>query len=582
MASSPLVDNMDFVSVEILINGKALNDTFQVTTVEVQNTIGSVPNASFTLLLPQENTGNVFESSGAKELFPGNEVEIKAGYSSITATIFKGTITHQSIKAGGDGPPQITIHCQDEAVKMKAGKKVRAFEKQTDSSILQTIIAEYGLSTNLADTEYEHPQLIQVNTTDWNFALRRATANGLLLYAHDGEIFAQKPLTNGEADLVLTYGLDVLEFEAKSDAGYLPSAGASPGSVDGTHGLDAATPGEPVVEQMITTGGNSLVDVNNPSPPPSLEGGVVEPPKEVPGSSRQGRVAFPGNATPRLNTPIDLAGFGSFSGSVLISSISHTISAGEWRTETGFGLSPDLQQEDHTLVSEGNDLLPDVSGLQIGVVKQIEDAPDGEHLLLVTLPALSADVWARHSTLYATQGKGSFFLPEVGDEVIVGFLYDDPRRPVILGSVFSAKNAPPYTADKYNSIKAFVTQSDLKIEMNDADQVLTIATPGGNSFVLSDKDRSIALEDQHGNQLTMDRTGIALKSTGNITLDADGGIDLKAKQKIAADASGGDVSLKGLNVKGNGQVGIELKGGATAELSAGGQTIVKGAMVMIN
>ncbi|MFK8162802.1 MAG: phage baseplate assembly protein V, partial [Lewinella sp.] len=185
-------------------------------------------------------------------------------------------------------------------------------------------------------------------------------------------------------------------------------------------------------------------------------------------------------------------------------------------------------------------------------------------------------------SLYATNGKGSFILPEVGDEVFLGFLNDDPRFAIILGSAYSSKNPPPYTADKENSIKALVTRNDLKIELNDKDKVLTISTPAGNTFTLSDKDRSITVEDQNSNKVTMDSSGITLKSPKDITIDAGGKLTLKARQQVNVTSTGGDVSLKGLNVKADGKVGATVKGGASAELSAGGQTTVKGAMVMIN
>jgi uncharacterized protein involved in type VI secretion and phage assembly len=227
-------------------------------------------------------------------------------------------------------------------------------------------------------------------------------------------------------------------------------------------------------------------------------------------------------------------------------------------------------------------LLPSVSGLQNGVVKQIEDDPNNEHRILITLPTLGTDIWARQAGFYASKGNGSFFLPEVDDEVIVGFLNDDPRYAIILGSVYSSKNAPPYTADKENTIKAFVSKNELKVEMNDKDKVLTIATPAGNTFMLSDKDKSITVEDQHKNAITMNSGGITIKSAKDLTLDAGGKLNLKAKQNVDVAAAGGDVTLKGLNVTGTGKVGATLKGGATAELSAGGQTTVKGAMVMIN
>lgn len=131
--------------------------------------------------------------------------------------------------------------------------------------------------------------------------------------------------------------------------------------------------------------------------------------------------------------------------------------------------------------------------------------------------------------------------------------------------------APPVTA---------VPQPD--VEITETNKVITVTTQGGNSIVLSDEAKSIVVTDQHGNTVSMESGEITVKSKQDIVLDAGGSITLKAAQEIDVSASGGDVSLEGLNVNARGKAGVKLKGGATAELSAGGQTTVKGAMVMIN
>ena len=79
----------------------------------------------------------------------------------------------------------------------------------------------------------------------------------------------------------------------------------------------------------------------------------------------------------------------------------------------------------------------------------------------------------------------------------------------------------------------------------------------------------------------MDSGGITLSSSKDIKLTAKGGITMDATSKISGTAKS-DISLDGMNVKLQAKVGATVKGNATAELSASGQTTVKGAMVMIN
>ena len=106
-------------------------------------------------------------------------------------------------------------------------------------------------------------------------------------------------------------------------------------------------------------------------------------------------------------------------------------------------------------------------------------------------------------------------------------------------------------------------------------------TPNGNSIEISDDGKCISLKDQQSNEIKMDNGGISLTSNKDIKLTAKGAITMNANSKINC-SSKADVSIDGTNVKVQAKVGVSAKGNATAELSASGQTTVKGAMVMIN
>jgi uncharacterized protein involved in type VI secretion and phage assembly len=193
----------------------------------------------------------------------------------------------------------------------------------------------------------------------------------------------------------------------------------------------------------------------------------------------------------------------------------------------------------------------------------------------------SATQWARLATFHASDGAGALFLPEVGDEVVLGFFGAEPAQPVVLGSLYSLSRRPPEEPAPDNNLKALVTRSGLRVEFDDRDQVATIRTPAGNRCVLSDKDRHLLLQDPHGNTCRLDATGITLESPKDIVLRAEGGVTIDAVGAIAI-GSRADVSTRGLNVSCRAEVGFVARGVATAELSASGQTTVQGAMVMIN
>jgi uncharacterized protein (DUF2345 family) len=80
----------------------------------------------------------------------------------------------------------------------------------------------------------------------------------------------------------------------------------------------------------------------------------------------------------------------------------------------------------------------------------------------------------------------------------------------------------------------------------------------------------------------MTDAGIALNSATDIFLKANGKIELQATTDIAVRATGGDVSLEGLNVQAKAEIAFSAEGSASAEIKAAGTTTVQGAMVMIN
>jgi uncharacterized protein involved in type VI secretion and phage assembly len=258
-------------------------------------------------------------------------------------------------------------------------------------------------------------------------------------------------------------------------------------------------------------------------------------------------------------------------------------------TEASIGMSDVwFTVEPDVMAPAASGLLPGVTGLFNGTVKKMDSDPDSQYRILVNVPLFDPDgagIWARLANFYSTSGAGAFFLPEVGDEVVIGFLNEDPRFPVILGSLYSSTNNKPatgYDPAANNPKKAIVSKQGIVIEFDDENKVLTINTPNKNKIVLSDAATSITVEDQNSNSLVMSSSGIVLKSLKDITIEATGNLNLKGTQGVNIESSAGDVKTTGLNVKTTANIQFSAQGSATAEVSGGAQLTLKGAMVMIN
>jgi uncharacterized protein involved in type VI secretion and phage assembly len=268
---------------------------------------------------------------------------------------------------------------------------------------------------------------------------------------------------------------------------------------------------------------------------------------------------------------IELAGVGDrFAGKALVAGVRHEIDARNWETDIEFGLAPDAfgSRERNVIEAPANGLLPGVGGLQIGLVTALEGDPDGEERIKVRIPMIDPaeeGAWARIATFDAGSGRGSVFRPEIGDEVVLGFLNQDPRNPIVLGQLHSSAKASPIPASDDNHEKGVVTRSGIEFRFDDDKKVVTLKSPGGNSLVISDDEQAILLEDQNGNKLTLNADGITLESAADVIIKATG-----------------DVKVQGVNVENKADAQFKAEGSGGAEVSSSANTTIKGSLVQIN
>jgi Rhs element Vgr protein len=599
MPESPLLATAEVVAFEILVDGAQIKDIDMVAFIEIESALNRIATAKLSFFLPVgDGDNNTFVRSESDDFVPGKKIELKVGSVSRKNSLFKGIIVRQSIRNLDGKTNELVVYCSDEAVKMTLSHKSAYYQDMKDSAIISQVIGEYGgLTASVDATDNQHKQIVKYQSCDWDFILSRAEANGLLVYTEEAKVNVKKPLASGSPGLSVDFGRDVISYDLGIESrAQMPSVACQAWDMK-TQALVESKSTEPSLSKHGNLKGAELAGKigipadtaasTAPLDKNELKTWANAQTLKARLNTLQGSVSFFGNATPKLNTLLKIGGFGDrFNSEALITGIRHTVRAGFWQTTVQFGLSPEWHYEQQAVSAPpAGGLLPAIGGLQNGTVKKIDADPDGQFRILVDVPVIAATgagIWARLAHFYATSGKGSFFLPEVGDEVVLGFLNDDPRFPVILGMLYSSKIKPPYTPDDKNKIKAIVTKNDLKIEFNDTDKILTIKTPAGNEFVLSDKDKSVTLKDQNGNKMEMTSSGITLNSPKDVVIKATGSISLDAVKGITAKASGGDVSLDGLNVQAKAKIGFAAQGSATAELKSSGMTSVKGSMVMIN
>lgn len=573
----------------------SVKDDLQVLSCTVRHALNAIPWARL-VLADGEMPTNESPLSDSEQFKPGAEIVISAGYGDDETPIFSGIVVRHGYKISGNNFSRLIVECRDKACKMTLGRKNAHFVDQTDSAIIQTLIGDAGLEASVEGTSFQHKELSQYYCSDWDFMLARAELMGMLVNVEAGKVSVAAP-SFGAPVLTLTWGDNLIELHADIDArsqwkqvqaqGWDPAQQAlvqgsaeAPPTLNSQGNLDGSTLAAIASPETLTLQSPSVADtelLNSWAKAVQLRAGLAR---------IRGRLSFQGSELAKPGCLITLAGVGTrFNGDVFVSAVQHELADGNWTSEAEFGLDPNWHVERPDVMAPHNGgHSPGVRGLQIGVVLKLDEDPASQSRIQIKLPSLANStegIWARLLQLHASNGFGAFFLPEVNDEVLVGYLDADPSCPVVLGSLYSSKQLAPYAFEAANNTKALVTRCKHRFEFNEEDKIITLTTPAANQLVLDDKNKSITVQDENGNSIKLEQGGITLSSPKDIKLSAKGGITLDAVGAISL-SSKADIKHSGMNISSEAQIAYSAKGNASAELSASGQTTVKGALVMIN
>lgn len=167
-------------------------------------------------------------------------------------------------------------------------------------------------------------------------------------------------------------------------------------------------------------------------------------------------------------------------------------------------------------------------GLYPAQVTDIKD-PDGQGRVKIRLPwspddSAGYEVWARLATFMAGPNRGSWFIPDPNDEVLVGFEGGDPRRPYVIGGLWNGSDAPPESMDGAgnNFKKSITSRNNIRVTLDDSDghETLTLQTPAGQKVTLSDGPPTIEVSDSSGNSVLLEAAGITIRAAAKVTVQA--------------------------------------------------------------
>lgn len=555
----------------ILVDGSPLPPEVEVLSLVVNRQVNRVPSATL-IIRDGKVADQTFAVSEAAYFDPGNTVTIQLGYRATNVEVFTGEVTGQQIRVR-DQKSFLIVTLKGPSYKMTLKRKSRHFSDQSDSDVWETLLNEYRLAGDITPSSNQLPDLTQYRSTDWDFLLSRVEAYGRVCIPRDGKVDILVPKVAATAVLKLEFGANLLHFDGDLDARtqFENVAATAYDSSAAETVTEENGPGTDVGGSYST---GILTEAHGQEPLPLYHGGALMAPELsdwAQGRSRQsslsrvrGTASFTGTEVVTVGSTVELAGFGPvFNGMVYVAGVRHELAEGTWTTTAQLGLPTELFHERYPISAPAaGGLLPSVSGLQIGKVLAVHEDPAGEERIQVELPAngtAGTGSWARLATLMGGSSSGTWFRPGVGEEVIVGFLDDDPRHPIILGAVHSGNAASPddFKPTEQNDRAGYVSRGGNVLSIYDEEEQILLATQSGDSLELKGKDGVISIADQHGNSIELSSGGITIESASSLTL--------KGSQSVTIEGST-----------------VDIKANGTASLQASGTLELKGSLTQIN
>lgn len=572
----------------ISANGSALDSSIQVVSIDVWTGVNRLPRARL-VVTDGSAADETFPISETAALIPGAALTIALGYGSTQTQIFSGVIQRHGLETNVNSPSLLVVEATDKAMAMTLARNNAVFQNITDSALCTKLIGNVsGLTAKVSSTSVTHESIVQYYATDWDLMVMRAEASGMVVMVAAATVTVAAPNTSNSAVLTLTWGDSILDFKAEIDAATQLSASAIKSFAwdPGTQKLLQSSTASASVSTPGNLSSSTLAGVFGVSNYYQQSSGALLDSELTDWSSAEllksqlaklrGEVRFAGSALAVPGCMVTLAGLGArFNGDAWVSGVHHHLEGGWWRTTCELGLAPGWFAASAAQITApgASGQLPPANNIMVGTVKQIDSDPDGEYRVLVTLPLLQATdgVWARFGSFYASNGIGSNFYPEIGDEVVVAFLSGDPRYPVVLGSLYSKANPPPYPpvtggAGAPNDIKSFTTKAKMRINFTESDPSILITTPASQSIKIDDKNKNVVVTDVTGNTITMSESGIKIDSPKDITISATGSISMSAGTSFDIKAG----------------TSLSTKASTSTQVNCDGPIQIKGATVALN
>ncbi|MBD8170106.1 phage baseplate assembly protein V [Erwinia persicina] len=501
-----------------------------VSQLRILQQINAVPVAHVDLQVPVDNNdASDVQSQGlAGQIAVGSSVEITLD----KVVLFSGYLVRKSVLMRGK---QWTLRLDVRHLlqKLTFYPCSRIFRQQDDSTMMHALLQDAGVKMNrktTAQLSTRHDQMVQFRVSNWQFILSRLFATNCWLIpdvTSNGVTIAPLAQPAVASNKIERYadgsGYTLYDVELTFDNRFTPDTLSLQGwdiaqqqlTTAQKSGTQSFQPWKASATAVASSGKQQDYQLAFSCLPDTMLSTLSQSwINHQQMTAVQGRLLLEGTRDFQPGESITLSQFGAgLDGSAVLTGVNQQFNLAEgWRTELLLGMSGTLPEP-----------VPSIQSLQIATVADFTADPQDLDRIPISLPALNLPgeyIFARLGKPWASKASGFCFYPETGDEVVVGFIENDPRYPVILDSLHNPKNTAPFSPDRKNNLKGLVVSKDDytgQLMMNTEEKTVTLSA-GKASFSLT-ADKSMQLNTPE--TMTFSASAVSYQVSDTLSLSAD-------------------------------------------------------------
>lgn len=510
----------------------------------------------------------------------GSKVEIKGTSlrSQQTELLITGEVT--SVGAEYDsGACRILVRGYDPAHRLQRGTRTQTYLGQKDSDIAQAVASQAGLEIGTIDDSGEvHPWVAQFNQSDWEFLGGRAREIGFELTVIDGKLNFRKPTPASEAPssgdygstnpYQLVFGEDLLQFRPRL------TASEQVGSIK-VYGWNRETKEELVGSagaattsaQLATTPADMAADFDSPTyygtghpydTQAAVDARALVLADRIGSAFSEADGVARGEPMLRAGAAVNVAKVSTpFAGHYTLSRTRHVFDQDGYGTEFHINGRSDrslLGLTRGAFESPESEHLSRVPGLVPAIVTDNND-PETQGRVRIRFPWLgpkddtpAVSTWAPVVQFGAGNGRGAMFIPEVDDEVLVGFDHGNVDHPYVLGGLYNGVDKAPLQDDLFDTSAGQVNQRGFVSRLGHQIVFLDSEAKSGIALTTAKGKISLELKEADGQLHISCQGDVVIDATGDLKLTAQGSLELSGQAGVKIDSSA-TVEVSGAMIK---------------------------------